>query len=506
MAPASKKKKKPAVNPARGFATQSVASKSKSDTLDVDSSDATKDVTENPTGGTASPSKKEDVTTTTNPSKGQPEKELHELSPAELEKRLEETDLQNFVEKHSAKTQRDSARCVTKHQTECRLLRGQAQPLHTRYLLPDIHVMRLLQLASAEVSAGKHFVGDLVTRNVPVEDDLTVRIWTLQRTLLGLGFTKGHVEAALRYIVRFPPAIDTDVSVWGLEQCVDWLALNVDEVELPVFDAHTGKVATAAANQVKEDDTCTDFDDDSDRPRAKGQKSAPESIQHPPTPPEDDIEVSDLGSDLEPEELLSVYLRSKRKLYEARPDNPKAFSKAKKGKKKQPTQQATTLAGVTPGIVKLQGKIQCIESDVLFDQREADLQWENQRLLLAREQAERRRLNLSRPATPMSTNMTSEVQENQETTEGPVADVSASAPTEDVDDGDDGNDDAFGNLFASVGTGDSDDTVPRTAETDNGVTVVIQDFGQTKGVEPRRVLEEACRARYVYAYTGSFLS
>lgn len=248
MAPAGKKKKKPAQHPARGFATQSIASKPKIAKSADESSEVSKDVTEN-ASDTASPAlinHREDLVAPQDHNK-RPDKELHELSPEELGKRLEEADLQSFVEKYSAKVQRDSSRFVTKYQTECRLLRPQAQPLHTRQFLPDSLVVKVLELATAEVNAGKHFVDDELTRKVPTEEDFTSRLWTLQRILIGLGFAEQHVHAALTYVVHYPPSLDADASVWGLEQCLDWLALNVEEYDLPKYDAQTGKVAVLTA-------------------------------------------------------------------------------------------------------------------------------------------------------------------------------------------------------------------------------------------------------------------
>lgn len=73
--------------------------------------------------------------------------------------------------------------------------------------------------------------------------------------------------------------------------------------------------------------------------------------------------------------------------------------------------------------------------------------------------------------------------------------VSSSDSSSDESDDTD-NDGAFGDLFASTTTNDDQ----RHSLPDGGSTLVengvkIRDFGQYKGISPRRVLEEACRAR-----------
>ncbi|KAL9602381.1 MAG: hypothetical protein Q9179_002563 [Wetmoreana sp. 5 TL-2023] len=124
MAP-KKKTKKGASNPARGFATTSVASKSKNVVEDL-----TESTTPSPAPDIDNRLQKE------NDGHLSGEQDLHELAPEELEKRLEESDLDLFLEKHGEKMRRDVARQVTKLQTEKRLLRPQTEPLQIRPWLP----------------------------------------------------------------------------------------------------------------------------------------------------------------------------------------------------------------------------------------------------------------------------------------------------------------------------------------------------------------------------------
>ena len=96
------KKKKPAANPARGFATTSVASKPKPEaTSSVEPSGVN-----TPDTNATMPAAKDDDTTNT--SSAQPERELHELSPEELEAQLEASELQQFVEQYAAKVRKEN--------------------------------------------------------------------------------------------------------------------------------------------------------------------------------------------------------------------------------------------------------------------------------------------------------------------------------------------------------------------------------------------------------------
>lgn len=233
MAPASKKKKKPVANPARGFATTSIASKPKSEK--AENLEPVTTATEE-TGPTPLP-----ITLVTPTIKvSESERELHELSPDELEKRLEESELQFLVEKHEAKSQRDALRHVAKLQTDCRLLRAQAQGISTRQLLSPQFMERAQGLAAEDIGSAESTIQDHQSRRVLSEEDATVRLWTLQRALLALGFSESRIEEALGYLLRSPPA-DLSAIVWGSEESLDWLTLNMPEEELPGYDSQTGK-------------------------------------------------------------------------------------------------------------------------------------------------------------------------------------------------------------------------------------------------------------------------
>lgn len=237
MAP-NRKKKKLAGNPARGFATTSIVSKSK-----VEDTVASDDVTEPETEIIAqTPTVTAKVATN-----GQRiEKELHELTPDELELRLEESELQLLVEKYAEKSNKDSSRQASRLQTERRLLRMQALPLHTSRWLPEELLQQNYDYTTRD-TAGSSFPPELANARKRIgtsTDDLSIRLWTLKRTLLHLGFLQIRADEAIAHLIHAEQTMDGanmtagKDGIWGLEECMDWLALTCTRDELPDYDTH----------------------------------------------------------------------------------------------------------------------------------------------------------------------------------------------------------------------------------------------------------------------------
>ena len=238
-----KKKRKPVANPARGFATTSVASKPKPDThsdtaqTSTNTSKIDTPVTidsQTPPQVTVNGGKPQDDADTHVP-------ELHQLTPEQLEQRLEDADLQQFIEEHSAKVHRESSRHANKLQTDCRLLQAQAQALQSRYLLPQQKLSTLLRLINEDLSAGRYQYEQGARRSDTQGDDLVAELWALDKTLNALGFSQDQADRALKHTLRFPRLTETDPQGWGLERSLEWLAITDAEQDLPVFDAHTGR-------------------------------------------------------------------------------------------------------------------------------------------------------------------------------------------------------------------------------------------------------------------------
>jgi ATP-dependent RNA helicase DHX29 len=209
-----------------------------------------------------------------------------------------------------------------------------------------------------------------------------------------------------------------------------------------------------------------------------------------------DVDVSDLDSDLELDELIPAYLKIKGKLYEIDPSlvetAARKQSKGSKSKKATPSQAAQT-----PAARKLLSQLQQITSDALFDEYEAEVQWPAKRNQIAQDRASKR-----------------QEQGDQSTALGQDEDAVSPAPpfvpkpdlsttTPDSAESED-EADLLGGMFTAV----PDEVQPRQSDADNTVsdTATLRDFGKSSGLTPRRLLEEAVRSRSVAAQYILFAS
>ena len=227
-----KKKKKPATNPARGFATTSIASKPRSELPDlelepklhVESVDKSED------GGKVSTEK-------TIKSTGPIESE-QSMTAEQFEKHLEESELQLIVEKHAQKAKRDSLRQKTRLETDRRVLRGQAENLSTRRWLPTELMEEILDLMKLEGKfSGSSTDAPHISRDLS-EEDLIIRLWTLQQALVDSGFLEDHVASALRHVLDISDRVysGSKDAIWGLDEALDWFARNCSREELPDYE------------------------------------------------------------------------------------------------------------------------------------------------------------------------------------------------------------------------------------------------------------------------------
>ncbi|KAI9836857.1 MAG: hypothetical protein M1819_001022 [Sarea resinae] len=502
MAP-SKKKKKPASNPARGFATVSTASKPK-----IDKNAESTDASEVGSFATApTPVSADDMSS--KPVKEETKlKELHELNPEEFERRLEESELQALLESIGPKCKRESGRQVTRLRTDRRLLRGQADVLSTRNWLPPELLGQIMDFVNDEMSHGKFHADQDNKLKTISEEELTAKIWTLQQTLLELHFREELVWRVLKWLLDHPPSFNPLAStmkdsIWGLEESLDWLAIECDLEELPDYelrDRDPGRSRPTAASEKGDTpevlgSTTSLTDNLPERPKLnvnKELKVTPAVAEESPG-----TVVSDLESDLDPEELLSTYLTTRSHLYALQPnlvaENPRKLQKSKPSK----TNRNTTTTTLSPQIKNLQNKLKKIESDILFDQYEADRKWIDIRNDLAQQSAARRKLELDEPGGGAAQNGSAGHLPGQNSVDevSREAEEIASSLLQDPSFGEDG-DGVLGDMFSNasedrVGPGSS----LAADEAPNDINVTIRDFGKWNGMNPRRVLEDACRAR-----------
>jgi ATP-dependent RNA helicase DHX29 len=205
------------------------------------------------------------------------------------------------------------------------------------------------------------------------------------------------------------------------------------------------------------------------------------------------VAAIDYDSDIDPDDLLPVYLECKTKLFHLQPPPPKAPNSRPSGRNQNPKSRAPA-PPTDPETAKILGKIKRIEDDILFDQYVADQQWESKRIQLERDAAAHRSAPQSNQDADSQGSET--LVDSADNVSKEAAKIGA-ALLEDT-----GGDDevALANLFASLPVNEVDPLTGKSSTVvngTNGVKVTIRDFGKWTGVNPTRVLGEACRARYV---------
>jgi ATP-dependent RNA helicase DHX29 len=472
MAAGNKKKKKPAANPARGFATTSIQSKSKADeTPPTDSADASGIITpatkSDPQSGTGNHDTGSSTTTL--------ERELHELSPEELESQLETTELQQIVDNHSTKVRKEASRQASRLVTEKRLLRGNSEFLSVKAWLPDELMLEIQDLTVANAPDKEQSV----TRpSAGTGEDLIAKVWTLRSILVDLGFTLDMANEAVSHVLQHSTD-ETQGLIWGIASALDWLGRHCEPEELSDYDTQPKKALRHATDD--------GIDGPGDQREGSLQGRSPDSGYSRSVNGDADgvaklgntIEVSDLDSDMEPDELLSVYLQTKARLFEINPEVD--VPRSKKGNAKRDPNGTQSNAIQTTNEQRLSAKLRKIERDVLFDQREADTQWAVKKIELAKDAAERRKLLLSSRG-------------GEETSDRPAKGnrTPSDDTTQEVEEPDDL--DILGGMFNALPTV-LDLGIDEPAAQGSNHAVTVRDFGRLTGITPRRILEEACRAR-----------
>ncbi|MCJ1466553.1 hypothetical protein MMC07_005173 [Pseudocyphellaria aurata] len=457
MAPNKKKKKTLASNPARGFATTSTPAKSKVDekfddceapeTTLTDSNVVTK--IENVGSNVAS--------NTTD--------DLSKLNSEELENHLEESALQILVEKHGEKSKKDASRHANKLRTEQRVLRLQSERLDISSWLPQELVQMIFELLESQMRSPAYLDANVRQQRYNItEEHLIVRLWTLQQVLTQLGFTKDRVQLAILPLLKTGNLTESASSaskdgLWGLDETLDFLAQICEPEEMPSYDVQTASNQANKSRKILRNAVVSD----------SARKS--NSVRTPKL--SDDGADSDSGQ--EPDRLVAKYLSVQSEIYQIEPGIFKPGNRALENRK--------AIEG-NPDIARLLAKINRIESDILFDRDEARSKWMEMEKNLAKEAAERKRFQLDRD--PKVKTKTVAVPPSKST--------EALQAEEDED-----LVDMVGELFSSLPetyTNAKTGKTQLTNTTTEGETMIIRDFGMWTGANPRRILEDACKARH----------
>lgn len=496
-----KKTKKPAANPARGFATQSIASKARVEPVDEPTPPSKKAAEPTKSNGPLQPN---DVDNSANDA----QIKKKDLTPEEFEAQLEEAELQLLVEKHAQKTRRDAQRQKQRLDTDRRLLRSQAEPINAKKWLPTELMDHILDLIQAEgrFSASSTTSDGVSGGKMLSEEDLTVKLWTLQQTLRGSGFPEEKVQAALQYVLDISTSISGSIkdSIWGLDEAMDWFARECPLEELPEYESRGAKLGlTPTESPLASGATTPLLNEPEVLQKAKAKKkngtTTPRSGAATPRK-----QIVTYDSDIEPDDLIPAYLDTKAKLFAIQRPQQDALRKGHK-----PGPQARSLVPTTDSshdleAAKLFAKLDRVEKDPLFDAGLARMQWEPKRIALERDYADEKKLKAELEAAKVAGNkeqenekaQSSRDEDDDEDDDDEIAReakrMTAEILTQNEDD-----DQGLADMFADLPTNDVDADGKTTTVLNNsdGTKVTIRDFGKWSGISPTRVLEEACRSR-----------
>lgn len=476
--PPNRKKKKPAANPARGFATVSIPSKPK--------------VTESSESPSAEPPKTAPVSDRPAPAGGkQPQVQskeetpsLQQYSPEELERHLEDSELQLLVEKYASKCKNDAARQAAKLETDRRVLRQQAVSLNLLEWMPSEVLDQILKLAETEEAE----LGPLLkkpsngVKRSASQEELCVRLWTLKETLLKSGFPESKVDDALKYILFHFAGNATNANrdmVWNLDESLDWLAMHCSPDEMPSYTRTNAQLP-------KESENVSSWITDREPSRSStplspqgDSKKAPKLSSAPKAPKILSGSPYDSDSSVDPDNFVTEFVDLQSRLYHLKPG---LFNRSKKGKKS--TNEDNRQVEEDPQVLKIQRKISKIENDVLFDRREAEYLWK-EKLDEFRKEAVFSRSN-AQESIPSASTTDPEQQGRLEETKAQSG--ANTLPADNIIEDEDV--DLLGDMFETE-TPILDAIIE--SKSDTGVT--LRDFGKWTGISPRRVLEETCKAR-----------
>lgn len=231
------KKRKPAANPARGFATTSTPSKAKPPAATAEDPALSGAEDKAPT-----------VSKTGQRAEGGADKEY--TIPTEEEQ--EDFELQCLVEKQGPKVRKETQKIVNKAEAEKRTIRNICFPLKLEKIFRFNLTKYASKQKSEETMEQEIGLGEQILRLAREEygqlnqgggnktwkgEAVLVNGWILQRALLAMGFPLKRVEEGLQILA----GVSTNLlgrekgCELAMEEIIEWLALHCDEEELPGF-------------------------------------------------------------------------------------------------------------------------------------------------------------------------------------------------------------------------------------------------------------------------------
>lgn len=397
--------------------------------------------------------------------------------------------MQALIDEHRDGVKKTVQRQVSRLNTERRLLRSQATRLNTHQWLPQESVQTILNQIDVSKSDGRAAQPRSPNDKSP-DVSLLIPLWTLYQILPLIGFSNLEREAALRDLLeqsRRNLDIEqgmTKDSIWGLDHCLDWLALATSRRESPRYDdsVERHQRTQPAPIQAKAVDV-------ESRTTTESASNTSTQAKHPEVEQEereilkDSVDTltpdSSSDSDIEPAQLIHKYLSLQTRRFHL---DPMSLKKQPKNTKRG--DQTRAQVTVDSRIARIDAKLAKMKSDILFDIDEAESQWGGVRLDLIQEAADRRRLDIAEDGTIYSLQtMDPQVPHDQQ----------SSTTQKDTDE-----EVLLGELFSSlpeVSTSTDGGSDRLQIASDTGLPMTVRDFGRWGGLHPRRILEETCRAR-----------
>jgi ATP-dependent RNA helicase DHX29 len=182
---------------------------------------------------------------------------------------------------------------------------------------------------------------------------------------------------------------------------------------------------------------------------------------------------SELSDADDPGSLVPRYVSLQSRIYKIQPS---LFNGSKGKKPKQTVSSGNSEAEAA--VAGLRRKLARLQKDILFDEHLAEERWQEELANLRLETAETWRQNLG-----------------SSTSNGP-AQQAPRVPKQDRPESEEENEDGLlGNMF-SLELENAGAEGPAQPPGETNTETKLRDFGRTTGVNPRRVLEDACKARF----------
>ena len=479
MAP-NRRKKKPATNPARGFATVSVPARPKFIEGENEQPESTAETQRKVVS---------DVEITTNTSTIRAALEvsnststvttstISEMSAEQFEEHLIDSELQVIVERYAAKCKSSATHQVSKVLKERRQLRSQADRVFLNGW-PEDTVTNILKIwPQLELGCNEEANNLRSTKVMPAEEIL-LNMWILKRILCSLSYPEP--DKALAHILKLEHrgrvSVDTGLT-WGLGEAFDWYALNQED--MPSYDDTStivsGKIHAPTTNGFQTDQsgssvTSTDALSDGlprsqveerDRPAAEEEE---EDMPIPKCTSETESSSDDDNND--PTHLKQHYVKMQEKVWRL------SRSKSTTNRKRD--------TGYERRLRSLQSKISSLENDILFDKAEAETEWYRRRIQLQAEAAQSRRHVQEKSANGI---------DHDQTTVKPSKRIEPNAESDigSVDGVNDEESDMLSGMFLMAENGELTGVL-------NQPDVKIVDFGTPGGLAPRLLLTQMCHS------------